>query len=173
MAGGCSLATCNLLKRNYMRDHSLEISCKFQSSFNKFGEEFVQRYKLQIVSLQLRLKGGTFEVFTRAVFRNIPVHMFKFSTELRNAEISPVPLLKIKSTTEALPEISQIIRTLPGNFCGGVSFQYSCRWLDLTARRTKKERWDYHEIGYHSCEISKFQFAKKCHNSFHGDCIFR
>ena len=40
-AEGCGLQACNFLKRNSIRDHFLEISCKFQGTFNKFGKELV------------------------------------------------------------------------------------------------------------------------------------
>ena len=55
------------------------------------------------------------------------MHVLDFLTELQNAEISPVTLLRSDSTTDAFPVISKILETLTENTCGGVSFQYSCR----------------------------------------------
>ena len=41
---------------------------------------------------------------------------------LQNAEISPVTLLNSVSITDAHPAISNILGTLTGNICSGVSF---------------------------------------------------
>ena len=35
-AEGCSLRACNLVKRKSIRDNSLEMFCKFQSTFKEF-----------------------------------------------------------------------------------------------------------------------------------------
>ena len=80
---------------------------------------------LQAVDFKSRIfvKTGTFAISRRATFWNVPADVFKFSIELRNAESSPVPLLKSNSTTNALSAILEIIRTLTGNFYYWVSFQ--------------------------------------------------
>ena len=124
IAEGCSLAACKLLKRNSVRDHSLETSCILRSSFKKYGEKFIFS-SVTSCRLQARIfvKTGTFAISRRATFWNVPADVFKFSIELRNAESSPVPLLKSNSTTNALSAILEIIRTLTGNFYCWVSFQ--------------------------------------------------
>ena len=55
------------------------------------------------------------------------MHVLDFSTELQNAENSPVSLLRSDSTTDALPVISKILGTLTKNICGEVNFRYSSR----------------------------------------------
>ena len=55
------------------------------------------------------------------------MHVLDFLTELQNAEISPVTLLRSDSTTDAFPVISKILGTLTENIGGGVSFRYNCR----------------------------------------------
>ena len=64
----------------------------------------------------------------RATFRNIPMHVLDFLTELQNAEISPVTLLS-DSTTDVFPIISKILGTLTENICGGVSFIVVGEWI--------------------------------------------
>ena len=80
---------------------------------------------LQAVDFKSRtfVKTGTSAISRGATFWNMPADVFKFSIELRNAESSPVPLLKSNSTTNALSAILEIIRTLTGNFYCWVSFQ--------------------------------------------------
>ena len=80
---------------------------------------------LQAVDFKSRIfvKTGTFAISRRATFWNMPADVLKFSIELRNAESSPVPLLKSNSTTNTLSAILEIIRTLTGNFYCWVSFQ--------------------------------------------------
>ena len=56
------------------------------------------------------------------------MHVLDFSTEYQDAKVS-VTLLK-SDTTDALPAILKILGTNKGNTCGGVSFQYSYRWVD-------------------------------------------
>ena len=51
------------------------------------------------------------------------IHVIELLAELQNAEISSVILLKSNSTTDALPAISKIIRTLTGFVCDGESFE--------------------------------------------------
>ena len=55
------------------------------------------------------------------------MHMLDFLTELQNAEVSPVTLLRSDSTTDVFLVISKILGTLTENICGGVSFRHSCR----------------------------------------------
>ena len=45
-----------------------------------------------------------------------------------------VTLLKGDGTTDALTAISKILGACKENTCGGVSFRYSCRWVDWTAQ---------------------------------------
>ena len=52
----------------------------------------------------------------------ILMHVLEFLTELQNAEIYPVTLLRSDSTTDASPVISKILGTLTEKVCGGVSF---------------------------------------------------
>ena len=52
-----------------------------------------------------------------------------FSTELQNAEIFPISLLKSDSTTDILRAILKIHGTLRGNYFSRVSFQYKYHWL--------------------------------------------
>ena len=61
------------------------------------------------------------------------MHVLDFLAELQNTEVF-VTLLKSNSTTDALPSILKILGTNKGNTFDGVSFQYSYRWLDWTAR---------------------------------------
>ena len=56
----------------------------------------------------------------RATFRNIPMHVLDFLTELQNAE---------DSTTDVFPIISKILGTLTENICGGVSFIVVGEWI--------------------------------------------
>ena len=46
-----------------------------------------------------------FGIFRRTTFRNTPVQVKGFLTELYNVEISPITLLKSDSSREALPAI--------------------------------------------------------------------
>ena len=80
---------------------------------------------LQAVDFKSRIfvKTGTFAISRRATFWNVPADVFKFSIELRNAESSPVPLLKSNSTTNALSAILEIIRTLRETFIVGSVFR--------------------------------------------------
>ena len=78
--------------------------------------------------------------------------MLKFSTELTNAEISQVTLLKSDSTTfhqrEAiLPAIFKTLETPTGNICSEISLQYSHRWVDWTARTSRLQACDDMERG--------------------------
>ena len=63
-----------------------------------------------------------------------------FSTEFQNKEVS-VTLPKSDSTTDAVTAIFTILGTNKGNICGGVSFRYSYRWGDWTARISSKVRY--------------------------------
>ena len=50
------------------------------------------------------------------------MNVFEFLTDLQNAEICPVTLLRSDSNTDAFPVISKVIGTLIENVCSGVSF---------------------------------------------------
>ena len=52
------------------------------------------------------------------------MHVMEFSTELQNAEIFPVSLLKNDSTTDILRVILKIHGTVRGKYFDQVSFQY-------------------------------------------------
>ena len=62
------------------------------------------------------------------------VHVFQSPTGSQNAEISLVTLLKCDCITDVLQAILKIIRKITRNICGGISFQYSYRWVDWTAQ---------------------------------------
>ena len=49
------------------------------------------------------------------------MHVFDFSTELQNAEVS-LTLLKIDSTTDALPASLKFLRTNKEKTCAEISF---------------------------------------------------
>ena len=51
------------------------------------------------------------------------MHVLEILTELQNAEIYPVTLLRSDSTTDAFPVISKILGTLTEKVCGSVSFR--------------------------------------------------
>ena len=66
------------------------------------------------------------------------MHVLTFLAELKNAEISPVTLIKSDCTTYdsievIVPVIFKALGTLEGNICSRVSLQHSCRWVDWTA----------------------------------------
>ena len=63
--------------------------------------------------------------------------MLDFSTELPNAELSVI-LLKSDYTKDALPAILKILGTNKGKTCAGVTFRYSYRWVDWSARIFKR-----------------------------------
>ena len=79
-------------------------------------------WKLYSVSLQLRLNVG---------FLKHTVHVLNLPTELQNTEASFI-FLKSDSTTEAVPEILKILGASKGNIYGGLTFRYSCSWVDWT-----------------------------------------
>ena len=57
------------------------------------------------------------------------MHVFDFSTELQNAEVS-LTLLKIDSTTDTLPASLKFLRTNKEKTCAGISFWHSLsRWI--------------------------------------------
>ena len=96
----------------------LQFNANFQKYF-KFlrefglGVQFQQLYNLQTVSLQHWLKGNFWKfleeqlmiILILLMLILILMHLIEFSTELQNAEISPVTLLKIDSTTNDFPKI--------------------------------------------------------------------
>ena len=51
------------------------------------------------------------------------MNVLEFLTELQNAEIYPVTLIRSDSNTDAFPVISKVVGTLIGNVYSGVSFQ--------------------------------------------------
>ena len=65
-----------------------------------------------MASQPVNYKPGFLKITSRATFRNIPMHVIEVSTELLNAAISPVTLLKSSSTTDAVLKIRV---TLTGN----------------------------------------------------------
>ena len=86
-------------------------------------------WKLFSVRLQLRLKGD---------FSKHTIHVLNLPTELQNTEVSFISL-KIDSTTDALPEILRILGTNKGNIYDGLTFWYSCRWVDWRAWNATKD----------------------------------
>ena len=50
------------------------------------------------------------------------MNVLEFLTELQNAEIYPVTLIRSDSNTDAFPVISKVVGTLIGNVYSGVSF---------------------------------------------------
>ena len=84
-----------------MADRFLEIFCLARSSF--------------LIALQTAeckpatpVKRGLLEMSRRATFRNKPVHVLEFSTELQNPEIYPANLVKYGSTTDVVQEIFKL-----------------------------------------------------------------
>ena len=69
----------------------------------------------------------------KSYFSEHTMHVLNFLTELQNTGIS-FTLLKSDYTTDALTAIPKIPGAYKGNTCGGVSFRYSCRWLDWAAQ---------------------------------------
>ena len=69
-AESCSLHICVFLIRNHIRDHFLEIFCKFQNTFIKsLFLAALQTIYCKPVNL---IKRGLFEISRRVTFRNIP-----------------------------------------------------------------------------------------------------
>ena len=78
-----------------MADRFLEIFCLARSSF--------------LIALQTAeckpatpVKRGLLEMSRRATFRNKPVHVLEFSTDLQNPEIYLANLVKYGSTTDVV-----------------------------------------------------------------------
>ena len=130
MAEGCSLQGCIV---TYEKGTPLEIiSWKFfvifkAPSTNFFKSSFLAALKTVDCKPATAVKRGlsrkiSREITRKATFQNIPIHVLEFSTNLQNAEIYTVTLLKSVSITDAHPTISTILGTLTGNFSSGVSF---------------------------------------------------
>ena len=92
----CDLQVCNFLKGNSIRDHFLEISYIFQGTFNKFGEELVFSLALKTVDCTpaTPVKKELLEIYRKSTFRNIPMHLLEFLTDLQNTKTYLITLLK-------------------------------------------------------------------------------
>ena len=70
------------------------------------------------------VKRESLKISRRAIFWKIPMHVIELSTELQNAEISHLTLLKGDSTTDSLPATLKILGPLTEIICSGASFQH-------------------------------------------------
>ena len=130
-AEGCSLQGCIV---TYEKGIPLEIiSCKFSVSFKAPLTNFVKSLFLVALKtvdckLATAVKRGlsrkiSREIFRKATFQNMPIHVLEISAKLQNAEIYTATLLKSVSIIDAHPTISKILGTLRENFSSGVSFR--------------------------------------------------
>ena len=83
------------------------------------------------ISLALALSDGKFfKNFLTAVFWKISTFSFKSNVELPKQCFF---CYLTEKWLHALPEIVKFLRTLAIKICGGVSFQYSYKWVDWNA----------------------------------------
>ena len=113
-------------------------------------------WKLYSVSLQLRLKVD---------FSKHTIHVLNLPTELQNSKAS-LSLLKSDSTTDALPTILKILGTSRGNIYGGLTFWYSCRWVDWASWKAAKDIFLIISQNVHSSSFSNIPLKNLWSNVF-------
>ena len=138
---------CKFPIRNPIRDYFLGIFRKFQSTFKKFWSRF-ENLEIVFCKPATTVKG----VFSKHI-----IHVLNLPTELQNTEASFI-LLKNDSTTESVPEILKILGTSKGNIYGGLTFRYSCSWVDWTVWNATKDIFLIIFQNVHSSSFSNISF---------------